>query len=50
MKKNRLNRLEYLKNQLVRFDFGSISLNQTENKKTEPNQKKLRQTENTEPN
>jgi hypothetical protein len=42
-KKNQLNLLEYLKNQPVRFDFGSISLNQTE-------KKKLIQTKNTEPN
>ena len=44
MKKNRLNRLEYLKNQPVRFQFHKFETEKSKrteiNKKTEPNQKK----------
>jgi hypothetical protein len=46
MKKNRLNRLEYLKNQPVRFWFHKFETEKPKrteiNKKTEPNQKKNR--------
>jgi hypothetical protein len=45
MKKNRLNRLEFLKNQPVRFWFykpetEKTKPNQTQTEKTEPNKKK----------